>query len=71
MMAPSTSRSLQSPDNSRFSYYRLDTFHSTPEAAGWQPTAEDQANGLAWDCAQSFHVGVHTGEYGQCSSADG
>jgi hypothetical protein len=35
MMAPSTSRSLQSPDYSRISDYCFDTFYSPPKAYGW------------------------------------
>ena len=71
MMAPSTSSRLQGPDNSRFSHYSLDSLYRTPKAFGWEPTAKDPTDGLAWDRAQSFDVGLHTGGYGQCSRADG
>jgi hypothetical protein len=71
MMAPSTSRSLQSPDNSRISYHCLDTLYRAPKTVGGKLIAKDQTDGLARNCAQSFHVGVHTGEFAQCSRADG
>jgi MFS family permease len=71
MMAPSTSGSLQSPDDSRISYHCLDTLYRAPKTVGGKLIAKDQTDGLARNCAQSFHVGVHTGEFAQCSRADG